>query len=96
MLLKCKVDNHSKEDNNSHQVLECQANSDNIPNNTLVKEVATNREEEEAKEAEEVDSKEVECNLCQWVVSLKDRECHIQDRCNNKSDNPSLNNSKVE
>lgn len=94
---KFKVDKLIKEDSNSHQAHQvCQDSMDNTNNNSQAKEVVTEWEEEEVPKEEVEACQEVECKVCIWVVSLQDKECHIQARCHNKWDHHSLNNSQVE
>lgn len=69
---------------NTHKAKECQDSMDNTNSNSQAKEVATIREEEAETEVERAVCLEVECNLCQWVDSLRDKECLTQDRCNSK------------
>jgi hypothetical protein len=91
---KVKETSHSQV-SNSLRDKECQANTEdnNTNSNSKVKEVAI-WEEEVATEEAEAACPEVECNLCQPVVSLRDKECLSQDRCNSKWDHLTLNSSQ--
>ena len=90
---KLHQDRSCQEVHHSHNQ-EYQVVTDNTHNNTL-KEEATVWEEEEVQEVK-VQWEEVACNLCTWDNTSKvNKECHSQDKCHNKWDHLSLNNSQA-